>query len=47
MKATEQYFPVVQFVMLYDVLVTFSFVDQILKCVNLIYMQVGLFFLSG
>ena len=33
MKATEQYFPVVLFVMLYKVILTFQSVDEILKCV--------------
>ena len=32
MKATEQYFPVVLFIMLYKVVLTFEFVDGILKC---------------
>ena len=32
MKAIEQYFPVVLFVMLYKVVLTFEFVDEILKC---------------
>ena len=32
MKATEQYFPVVQFIMLYKVVLTFEYVDEILKC---------------
>ena len=34
MKATEQYFPVVLFIicMLYKVVGTFDFVDKILKC---------------
>ena len=32
MKATEQYFSVVLFVMLYKVVFTFEFVDAILKC---------------
>ena len=32
MKATEQYFPVVLFVMLYKVVLTFERVDEILKC---------------
>ena len=33
MKATEQYFPVVMFIMLYEVdLLTFESVDEILKC---------------
>jgi len=32
MKATEQYFPVVLFNMLYGVVLTFKSVDEILKC---------------
>ena len=32
MKITEQYFPVVLFVTLYKVVVTFLSVDEILKC---------------
>ena len=32
MKATEQYFPVVLFIMLYKVVLTFESVDDILKC---------------
>ena len=32
LKATEQYFPVVQFIMLYKVVLTFESVDKILKC---------------
>ena len=32
MKATEQYSPVVLFIMLYKVVLTFEFVDEILKC---------------
>ena len=32
MKATEQYFPVVLFIMLYKVGLTFESVDEILKC---------------
>ena len=32
MKATEQYFPVVLFVMLYKVVLNFECVDEILKC---------------
>ena len=32
MKATEQYFPVVLFIMLYKVVLSFVFVDEILKC---------------
>jgi len=32
MKATEQYFPVVLFIMLYKVVPTFEYVDEILKC---------------
>ena len=32
MKATEQYFPVMLFIKLYKVVLTFEFVDEILKC---------------
>ena len=32
MKATKQYFPVVLFIMLYKVVLTFESDDQILKC---------------
>ena len=32
MKATEQYFSVVLFIMLYKVILTFESVDEILKC---------------
>ena len=32
MKATEQYFPVVLFVMLYKVVLFFESVDEILTC---------------
>ena len=35
MKATEQYFPVVLFIMLYEVDLTFESVDEILKCDHL------------
>ena len=35
MKATEQYFPVVLFIMQYEVVLTFEFVDEILKCDHL------------
>ena len=31
-KATEQYFPVLLFIMLYKVVLTFESVDEILKC---------------
>ena len=31
-KAVEQYFPVVLFIMLYKVILTFESVDEILKC---------------
>ena len=31
MKATEQYFPVVLFIMLYQAILTFESVDEILK----------------
>ena len=32
MKATEQFFPVVLFILLYKVVVTFEYVNEILKC---------------
>ena len=32
MKATEQYFPVIPFIMLYKVVLTFEYVDEIVKC---------------
>ena len=32
MKATEQYFPVVLFIMLHKVVLPFESVDEILKC---------------
>jgi len=32
MKATVRYFPVVLFIMLYKVVLTFESVDEILKC---------------
>ena len=32
MKATEQYFPVVSFIMQYKVILTFESEDDILKC---------------
>ena len=32
MKATKQYFPVVLFIMLYKVVLTFESVDEILEC---------------
>jgi len=35
MKATEQYFPVALFVMLYKVVLTFESADEILKCDHL------------
>ena len=35
MKATEQYFPVVLFIMLYKVVLTFESVDEMLKCVTI------------
>ena len=31
-NGTEQYFPVVLFIMLYKVVLTFEFVGEILKC---------------
>ena len=35
MKATEQYFPVVLFIMLYKVVLTIESVNEILKCGHL------------
>ena len=35
LKATEQYFPVVLFIMLYKVVLNFESVDEILKCDHL------------
>ena len=35
MKATEQYFPVVLFIMLYKVVLTLKSVDEIMKCDHL------------
>ena len=35
MKATEQYFPVVLFILLYKVILSFESVDEILKCAHL------------
>ena len=32
MKATEQYFPVVLFIMIYKLVLAFESVDEILKC---------------
>ena len=32
MKATEQYFPMILFIILYKVVLTFESVDEILKC---------------
>ena len=32
MKASEQYFPVVLFIMLHKVILTFESVDEIVKC---------------
>ena len=35
MKATEQYFPVAMFILLYKVVVAFEFVIEILNCYHL------------
>ena len=40
MKATEQYFPVVLFIMLYKVVLTLESVDEIPKCDLTIQMKV-------
>ena len=45
MKATEQYFPVVLFIMLYKVVLPLESVDQILKCEQ--YYSVVLMVLGG
>ena len=47
MKATEQYVPVVLLIMLYKVVLTFEFVDEILKCdhLNESYWELAVFFL--
>ena len=37
MKATEKYFPVVLFITLYRVVLTFESVDEILKCDQTVY----------
>ena len=34
MKATEQYFPVVLFILLYKVVLTIASVDEFVQCVN-------------
>ena len=34
MKATDQYFPVVLFIVLFKVVLTFESVNEILKCVH-------------
>ena len=49
MKATEQYFPVVLFIMLYKVVLTFESVDEIQKCShpNESYLAVLLLWYSG
>ena len=39
MKAIEEYFPVVLFIMLYRVVPTFESVDEILKCDHSIQMK--------
>ena len=36
MKATKQFFPVVLFIMLYKVVLTFDYVDEILECNHLL-----------
>ena len=42
MKATEQYFPVVLFIMLYNVVLTFKSVDEILSVMALGFFNLGL-----
>ena len=41
MKATEQYFPVVLFIMLYKVVLTFEFEDEILWCDHSVVLSCG------
>ena len=36
MKATEQYFPVVLFIMLYKTVLTFESVDEIMWCYKIV-----------
>ena len=40
MKATEQYFPVVLFIMLYKVVLTFDSEDEILRCDHSMQMKI-------
>ena len=42
MKATEQYFPVVLFVMLYKAILSFEFVNKIQQCDQLCESYLGL-----
>ena len=46
MKATEQYFPVTLFIMLYMVVPTFECVDEIRKCNHAIEMLQKYFFVA-
>ena len=46
MKATEQYFPVVLFIMLYKVVLTFECVDEILICTHKDFLWQSLSFLK-
>jgi len=47
MKATEQYFPVVLFIMLYKVILTFESVDDIIKCDQMENIEHTVFFRSA
>jgi len=46
MKATEQYFPMVLFVTLYQVVLTFKSVNEILKCHHQIQTKATNYFLE-
>ena len=46
MKATEKYFPLVPFIVLYTVVLTFESVDEILKCEDTKYFPMVMF-ISG
>ena len=39
MKATEQYFPLVLFVLLYKLVINIKYADGILKCGRLVYLN--------
>ena len=41
MKATKEYFPVVLYIMLYKVVLTFGYVDEIIQCLLLVFITRG------